>query len=245
MPGNPGGPSRVAAKRMAAAPYSDSLRGLPLLSGLGEAPRAAVIREGLHRRIPRAAVLFSEGDPAEGLWALLAGRIKLVRTTPQGRELVLHLVEPGQTFAEATLAGAAVYPATAVALEPCELWFWPRERLLALLAAQPDLALALLGSLSAWTRRILTRLELLTQRRVEERLALYLLARNGARPAVPGVTVDLDIPKHLLAGLLGTGPEVLSRTFRRLEESGILGIRGRTITLLDPSRLEDLSHGRS
>ncbi len=230
---------------MATAPYPDSLRELPLLAGLDEAARTTVIHEGFPRRIPRAAVLFSEGEPAEGLWALLSGRLKLVRTTPQGRELVLHLVEPGQTFAEATLTGAAVYPATAASLEPCELWFWPRERLLALLGAQPGLALALLGSLSAWTRRILTRLELLTQRRVEERLALYLLARHGTRPVPPGSTVHLDIPKHLLAGLLGTGPEVLSRTFRRLEEAGILAIRGRSIALIDPSRLEDLAHGGS
>ena len=229
-------------EKTAPDPILTALRGLPLLAALDPASREAVAREGFHRHVVRAGTVFSEGDPAEGLWALLSGRLKLVRTTPQGRELVLHLVEAGQTFAEATLAGAPVYPATAVALEPCELWLWPRERLLGLLARKPDLALALLGSLSTWTRRILTRLELLTQRRVEERLALFLLARHGGETVRPGDAIDLDIPKHLLAGLIGTGPEVLSRTFRRLEEAGILAVAGRSLTIRDPDGLARLAH---
>ena len=223
--------------------FPAALEALPLLAGLDEASRQAVIREGFPRYAGRCSVLFSEGEPAEGLWALLDGRLKLVRTSQQGKELVLHLVEPGQTFAEATLSGLATYPATAIALEPCELWLWPRERLLALLERRGTLALALLGSLSSWTRRLLSRLELLTQRRVEERLAVYLLARFGNGPDTVDRPVDLDIPKHLLAALLGTGPEVLSRTFRRLEETGVLATRGRTIRILDPQALERLARG--
>jgi CRP/FNR family transcriptional regulator len=219
----------------------ETLAELPLLQQLTEEQRAHVIKAGHERTIERGEILFHEGEPAEALYAVISGRLKLVRYSPQGRELLLHLVHPGQTFAEAALFAAGTYPATAEAMDSCRLWGLPRAALLDLLHTAPELGLAMLGSISLWTRKLATKLELLTQRRVEERLAIYLLSRAGDRELMPGDTVELAEPRNLIAAQCGTAPEVLSRTFRRLEEDGLLSAAPRYVTVHQPDRLRELA----
>lgn len=228
---------------MAPSTSSDALDAVPLLAHLPPQERARVVAAGHARHIARGEVLFHEGDAAEALFAVREGRCKLVRTSPAGKELLLHLVEAGQSFAEAALFGQVTYPATAVALERTRLWCLPRARLVELVEQSPDLALALLASLSQWTRRLATKLEHLTQRRVEERLATFLLGRAPAGELARGGRIPLEDPRHLIAAQIGTAPEVLSRTLKRLEELGVARFDARTAEILDPDGLRDLARG--
>jgi CRP/FNR family transcriptional regulator len=214
---------------------------IPLLERLSDAQRRQVIAAGAERSFGRGEIVFHEGEPAEALFVVLEGQVKLVRYSPKGREMLLHLVHSGQTFAEAALFAGDTYPAAAEVVEPARVWVLPRAALYSLLEASPELALAMLGSVSMWTRRLAGKLELLTQRRVEERLALYLLARSGSGPVEAGHLIELDQPRNLIAAQLGTGPEVLSRTFRRLEDDGILAAAPHHVTVLDPARLRALA----
>ena len=218
-----------------------SLSELPLLSQLTEEQRSAVISAGYERSLERGEILFHENDPAEALYALISGQLKLVRYSPKGRELLLHLVNPGQTFAEAALFAPGTYPATAEVMQACRLWCLPRAALLELLGASPDLGVAMLGSISMWTRKLASKLELHTQRRVEERIAIYLLSRFGERDLKPGDLIELAEPRNLIAAQCGTAPEVLSRTFRRLEEDGVLEASPHHVTIADPDRLRALA----
>lgn len=214
---------------------------IPLLEGLSPEQRQQVVTAGAERSYERGEIVFHEGEPSAALFVVLAGQVKLVRYSPKGREMLLHLVHPGQTFAEAALFAGDTYPATAEVVDPARVWVLPRAALYGLLKASPELALAMLGSVSTWTRRLAGKLELLTQRRVEERLALYLLARAGTDEMPPGHTIALEQPRNLIAAQLGTGPEVLSRTFRRLEDDGILTAAPRHVTVLDAARLRALA----
>jgi CRP/FNR family transcriptional regulator len=224
---------------------SDLLARVPLLHHLAPLPREAVVRAGTPRRLRRGEVLFREGDRAEAMYALLSGVVKLVRTGDDGRETMLHLVHPGESFAEAALFGDEGYPATAQAVEPGEVWCLSRVRLLDLVRASPDLALALLAAVSRWTRRLADKLELLTRHRVEERLAAFLLGRAVRRPVSAGDEIPLVDPRHLIAAQIGTAPEVLSRTLRRLAEEGIATFSRRAARVLDPARLVALAGARS
>jgi CRP-like cAMP-binding protein len=156
----------------------------PFLRGLGPAERRLMVAGGQRKTLERDQMLFRAGDPAEAFFVVTSGRVKLVRHTSQGKEMMLHLVEPGQSFAEAAILGDGTYPATAIAVEPCEVWGWKRSRLLSMFAQSPELALGFALSISVWTRRLAQQLELLTQRRVEERLAIYLQGR-AARDLTP------------------------------------------------------------
>ena len=221
--------------------YPEALLRTPLLARLEPRSRDELLQAGFRRTLDRGQFLFHEGEAAEGLFVLVGGCLKLVRFTTQGREMLVHLVRPGQTFAEAALFGPGTYPASAVAVEESEVWAWPRSRLLELLRGSPELALGLIVSLSIWTRQLVGKLELLTQRRVEERLAVYLLGRAGRASLATGAEVELAEAKQLIAAQIGTAPEVLSRTFRQLEEDGILAVRGSTVSILDGGRFAVLA----
>jgi CRP-like cAMP-binding protein len=219
----------------------DLLAELPLLSHLSGEQRAVVLTAGHERSLERGEILFHEGAPAEAMYAVIEGQLKLVRYSPKGRELLLHVVVPGQTFAEAALFAAGTYPATAEAMQSCRLWCLPRAGLLELLRSSPELALAMLGSISVWTRKLAAKLELHTQRRVEERLAIYILSRAGSRELEPGDRVELAEPRNLIAAQCGTAPEVLSRTLRRLEDDGVLEAAPHHLTITDPKALRALA----
>lgn len=221
--------------------FDETLAGLPLLEQLTDEQRSRVLAAGHQHSFDRGEIVFHEGEQAEALFVVLSGQVKLVRYSPKGRELLLHLVHPGQTFAEAALFSGNTYPATAEAMEPTMVWSLPRAALTELLREGPELALAMLGSVSMWTRKLASKLELLTQRRVEERVALYLIARAGAGEIQPGDSIQLAEARNLIAAQCGTAPEVLSRTFRRLEEEGIIEAAPHHVIVLDPGKLQSLA----
>lgn len=212
-----------------------------LLAHLDENDLTRVVEAGSQIQLNRTEVLFHEGDQADAIFVLLRGRMKLVRYSEKGRELLIHLVKPGQSFAEAALFGSGTYPATAEALESSMCWRLPRDKLLALLQTRPELGLAMLASMGMWTRRLAGKLQLLTQRRVEERLAVFLFSRTGGEMPEAGESVPLGAPKHLVAAQCGTAPEVLSRTFKKLEEAGIIEVGSDHVVVLDPAKLRDLA----
>jgi CRP/FNR family transcriptional regulator len=220
---------------------SELLQQLPLFQRLGDENRRRVFASGVEHRLAKGEILFHEGDPAEALCAVLEGRMKLVRYSSRGKELLLHLVSTGSSFAEAALFGSGGYPATAEAVEASVVWCLPRARLVEILREHPEIGMAMIGSVSAWTRTLAGKLEMLTQKRVEERLALFLMSRAGRRDLAVGEVIELGQPKHLVAAECGTGPEVLSRTFKSLEEQGIIETGTSTVTVLDPKRLADLA----
>jgi CRP-like cAMP-binding protein len=218
------------------------LRRIPLFAALPPALLEDVARLCGVRRVRSGELLFSEGDPAGFLPLLLAGRVKLVRSGPDGREQVLHLVRAPASFAEAAVFGPGVFPATGVVIEAGELAVVPRPALLDLLRSRPEVALALLASMSVWLRRLADLVDGLALHTVEERVAAYLLSaftRSGGALA-PGAQIRFAEPKQLIAALCGTGPEVLSRTFRRLGEDGVVRVTGPVATLLDPAALAAL-----
>lgn len=220
-----------------------SIRQVPLLRFAPERVQERLEATAREKVYQRTEFLFAEGEPAEAVFAVRSGRIKLVRHTPRGKELLLHLVGPGESFAEVALFGEGTYPATAIAVERSVVWSWPRRTLLEMIRSEPELGLGMIASVSHWTRHLASKLVLLTQRRVEERLALFLIARAGRRELQPGDTVELPEARHLVAAQCGTAPEVLSRTFRRFEEEGLIRAEGHTIVILDPPGLAALASG--
>ena len=228
--------------RPVATELPTGLRRIPLFAVLPPALLGDVARLCRVRRVRRGELLFSEGDAAEFLPLLFSGRVKLIRSGRDGREQVLHLVRAPASFAEAAVFGPGVFPASAVAIEAGELAVVPRPALLDLLRRRPEVALALLASMSVWLRRLADLVEGLALHTVEERVAAYLLlafTRSGVTLA-RNARVRLAEPKRLIAALCGTGPEVLSRTFRRLAEDGVVKVSGPVVTLLDPAALAAL-----
>ncbi len=230
---------------MAAAPTLSTgiLRGIPIFSELSDDDLADVLRFARLRRVRRNVPVFLAGDACTGFYAVLAGSVKAFKMSPDGKELVMHVLEPGQMFGEVPMFEARIYPVSAVPLAASTLLFVPRTEFLAWLERHPALYPKLLLGFAKKIREITTTLEDVILRDVASRFARYLLRELGARNRLNDRVPSLRLPasKSVIAHYLGTALETLSRTLRRLQEDRVIGVRGAVIRVLDVKHLNAMA----
>jgi CRP/FNR family transcriptional regulator len=188
----------------------------------------------------KGEILFFQGDPAKGFYTLIKGRIRIYKSSPDGKEYTLHIIRPGQMFAEAAIFGSSIYPAYCTALEDSTVAFFPKERFISLITRSPNISLKMIAALSAFVREFNQKVEDLSIKEVSSRLAAYILdqsMKTGSNILI------LETSKSDLAGYLGTISATLSRNFKKLKELKIIDVSGKKITILNRNRLEDIAAG--
>jgi CRP-like cAMP-binding protein len=160
--------------------------------------------------------------------------VNVHRVSGAGKEQVIHVFRPGESFAEAALASSTGYPAHARAVEPSTVLLIPKAPVLELIARRPDLALRMLGSMSVHLRVLVGMLDDLTLKDVESRL-LNWLVKHGRH--APGGIIPLPGTKRVLAAELGTSSETLSRTLAQLRKQKLITVGTRSITVLAAAAL--------
>jgi CRP/FNR family transcriptional regulator len=218
----------------------DLLRQCYLLRGLADAELAAVAGIASVRTVNEGEVLFLQGDPAAGFYAVLSGTVRVFKSSPQGREYTLHRIPSGQIFAEAAIFDGEAYPANAAAVQKSIVAFFPADRFRSLIAGSPQLSLKMIGSLSRFVRDFNQQIEDLSLKEVPSRLASFLRRRAEQ---TGDHRVLLESSKTELAQSLGTVLETLSRSFRKLQDMGVIAVKERSIEILDPDRLDDIASG--
>ena len=221
---------------------ADQLKRMPLFSSLTDGQRKSLAARSLAASCPKGKILFMEGEEAAGLYILLEGKVKIFRAAPDGREAVLHIFGPGEPFGEVAVFQGGRFPASAECVEAGTSLFVPRKALLEGIRNDPALALNMLGALSLRLRAFAAKVETLTLMETPQRLAAYLLLTSDEQ-GTGDDGFQLDISKALLAGLLGTARETLSRCLARMVEQGAISVSGRTVRILDRAFLERLVQG--
>jgi CRP-like cAMP-binding protein len=217
-----------------------TLRGCQLVAGLGAADLNAVGDITLVKSLDKGDYLFREGAPSQGFYLVQKGAINVHRVNPAGKEQIIHVFRPGESFAEAALATASGYPADARALESSQVLLVEKAGFLALLKRQPELALRMLGSMSLHLRTLIAQLEDLTLKDVETRLANWLIKRCPDPDSPHAVPVELKTTKRVLAAELGTVSETFSRTLARFRQQNLITVKGKTLNVLSPLKLRRL-----
>jgi len=218
----------------------NTLRGCQLFFGLPTSDLQNIAAITLLRVLSKGEYLFHEGDPSHGFYVVQRGAINIHRVNAAGKEQVIHVFRPGESFAEAALATDRGYPADARALEPCQVLLVQKAGILALVRRQPELALRMLGSMSLHLRTLVAQLEDLTLKDVETRLANWLIKRCPQPESPQPVAIELPGTKRVLAAELGTVGETFSRTLAKFREQGLVGVKGKTVTVLSPAGLSAL-----
>ncbi len=221
------------------APVAETLRRTPLFANLPPDDLARVAGISSLRRCAKKEPLFAEGDRADGFFIVAAGRVKVFKMSAEGKEQVLHVIEAGQSFAEATIFEGGHFPASAEALEDGALVFIPKRPFIDLLERAPRIALRMLASMSKWLKRMTDLVESLALRDVEARLVHFISEELKGRGAslADGAVLELEFTKNVLASRLGTVPETFSRILKKLQEEGKIRVRGRQIRVLSAVRL--------
>ena len=197
------------------------------------------------RRLDSGDILFSAGDRAKGFYVLIEGKIKLSKISPDGKEYILRVVGSGQTFAEAAAFSGLTYPVFAESMSQCRLVYFDAGDFRNLIQKSPQLALNMIATMALLLQSLNQKIEDLSLREVGARLCRHLLsrARSQQGETKDGTTFQLETTKSALAASLGTISETLSRTFKKLQQRGIVEVDGSSVTLLDCSQLEEIADG--
>ncbi|MDJ0592748.1 MAG: Crp/Fnr family transcriptional regulator [Pleurocapsa sp. MO_226.B13] len=183
-----------------------------------------------YQNLVAGQVLFHYRDPAEYIFALEVGRIRLVRYTCEGNLVIFQIVRAGESFAESALF-TELYHCNGIVEVPSRVICYPKTVVWEVLQNNPDLALNLLRRFDRKSQSLKKLLELRSIRSARDRLLQYLLFS-----ASPGETrIMLDRSYKDIANELGLSPETLYRTLAELEREEIITRDGRQIELITPA----------
>lgn len=212
-----------------------SLPAIGLFDGLGRTHLAWLASVSQRRTLRRSEVLFERGQPAESLYIMLTGHLKLSIPSDSGQEKILEFLDPGDVFGECVLLPDHRWIATAQALVPCRLLAFEKQELADAVQKIPGLALRLLSSVSYRMEGLLCDIESATFRSAAQRVAEYVLRQ----PRV-GNQTRLQFHKRAIASKLGLQPETFSRSLKQLVADGLITVQGPRILIHDESALQAL-----
>lgn len=212
----------------------DSLARLPLFCTLGRPCLERVTAEATVVRYPQGAVVLHQGAKAEYLHVLLDGQIGLLGTLSDGEETMVEILRDGEVFIAAAVLTDRPYLMGAVALKDSRVLLLPAETLRRDLKADPELAVAMLTSLSTHFRMLVREVKDLKLKSAAQRLGLYLLGLTPKREGA--VIVRLPHSKGVIAARIGIRAETLSRAFASLRAEGA-AVNGHTVVIDDLARL--------
>lgn len=215
----------------------NTLRSCQLFAGLPVEDLEKIAAVTAIKTLERGDYLFREGDPAHGFYIVQRGAINVHRVTAAGKEQVIHVFRTGDSFAEIAVVSPTGYPADARAVEVTQVLLVQKAGMFELLKRQPELALRMLGSMSSHLRVLVGQIEDLTVKDVETRLANWLVKRCPNPPGEKAVNIELTVTKRVLAAELGTVSETFSRTLAKFREQKLIGVKGKTLTVLNPAKL--------
>jgi CRP/FNR family transcriptional regulator, dissimilatory nitrate respiration regulator len=193
------------------------------------------------KEVAREELLFSDGELAHSFYVVGAGRVKVFKLSPDGKEQILMIANPGDSFAEAAMFAGGRFPASAQALVDSHLIVISREKFVALVKSAPELSLTLIARLSQLLRKLTRLVEELSLTDVTTRLAHHLCGFVDPKSGKIQRQITLSEKKTTLASQLGTIPETLSRSLAKLTKEGVIKVDGKTIEILDPDRLQQFA----
>lgn len=210
-----------------------ALSNIQLLSDFDQDSLVQIQNGSLTRSFPLETIVLWENEPSPGIHLIRTGWLKAVRVTTTGREQVLSIFGPGDSFSVTSAFSDIPNPARVVSLEDSVIQIIPRELIYTLIDQHPDLSLKLIQRLSKSLAHLISLVENLSLESVETRLAKFLLtqAKDGIYLRKKWETQDT------ISAQIGTVPDVLSRILRDFEKAGLITVDRKKIILLDEKTL--------
>jgi CRP-like cAMP-binding protein len=218
----------------ASAADLDIVRRINIFRGLAPPAVERLIAPATTIELDDGDILFRQDDPAQAIFTVLDGWVKLSRITFAGDEAVIHVFAKGDSFAEAVAFTGKSYPATAQAVSPARVVSIPAAHVVKCIRDTPDIALSMIAATQVHLRHLVEQVEQLKAQTGVQRLADFLVSL--CPPDARGCTLALPYDKGLIAGRLGLEPETLSRSFAKLKRVGV-EVKAADVTIADVERL--------
>ncbi|MBU8921872.1 MAG: Crp/Fnr family transcriptional regulator [Bacteroidales bacterium] len=206
---------------------SSRIRDAEIFRGLDEEILAEIENSGVIRKFEKGDFIFFEGRPGDELFILLEGRIKLTKTSADGREITVKFLEPPENFAEIVLFESNRYPTNAQAIADSSIFCMTRGMLMRMLE-KPEFRNSFIAMLMKKQRYLAERILYLTSYDVEARFFMFLSENYGIHEKY-----KIELSKKDIASSIGTIPETFSRLITRLKEKGFIAWEKDHLTLTE------------
>jgi CRP/FNR family transcriptional regulator len=211
------------------------LKSIPYFSGLNSAELDSIRRLVFEKTAERGETILLEGESAEALFFITSGVVKVFKTSAEGKEQILNIVRPGESFNDVPIFDDSPNPASAQAMGPVVLYGIRKHELEIALQDHPRLVLNVIKVLAERVRQLMTLVEDLSFRHVIGRIAKILLEyagdENDPRPR---------LTQQEMAAMAGTAREVVGRSLKTLEEGGAIRLERHRIIIADKRTLQEI-----
>jgi CRP-like cAMP-binding protein len=216
--------------------------GHALFGILGPDDLDALLSRARFEHYPAGHLIFAKGSPGRSMMAVLDGSIRIAATAPNGREVVLAILNPGEIFGEMALLDGGERTADAISMSACDLLVIDQRDFVPFLKSRSDLCIGLLRVLSQRLRRTDELVETALFDRIESRLAktLIRLASEHGSGNKTEPPFQIHVSQQELAGIIGASRENVNKQLRVWEKAGLLKLGKRLVVIRDLGELEHL-----
>lgn len=221
------------------------IAGLPPFQDMAAADIDRIVEQGRSLRVAKDEVVFEQDGEAHSFFLLLDGHVRVVKSTPDGQQVIVRYISPGELLGIAHALGRTTYPANAIAAVDCVLIAWP-GRLWPQFAGLPQFAPNTYKTVGTRLQDSQTQVIELATEQVEQRVAhaLLRLVNQTGRKTDDGIVIDFPISRQDIAEMTGTTLHTVSRLLSAWEEKGLIRSGRQKVTVLEPHRLLLLAEGR-
>lgn len=218
----------------------DILKKIPAFAELKDEDIEEIVKITIKRNFKKGTIIFMEGDPGEAFYFIKSGKVKIYKTTSDGREHIFTILSEGGVFAEVALFNDIPYPATAEVLEDVELGMIKNKDLEDLIRRNVEIALQIIKVFSKKLFSSQQKVKELALGDTYDRIArtLIVFAKDHGIKTPNGIEIRLNISRQELANMIGTARETVSRSLSQFRKEGSIDIEGRKIIIKDMDKLE-------
>ena len=211
------------------------LKSIPYFSQLSLSELEPISKLVFERRCQRGEMIFLEGETAEALYFIASGVVKVFKTSADGKEQILTIARPGESFCDVPVFNGGLNPAGAQAMGPVLLYGIGKNDLDVILRSYPQVALNIIKVMAKRMRHLVSLVEDLSFRHVIGRVARILLEYAG-----DGITPGSRLTQRDMAAMAGTAREVVSRSLKTLEEEGVITMERHRIVITNKDALKKM-----
>lgn len=215
------------------------ISGLALFTGMTPGEQEDVLIEARSARYQKDTTIFSQEEEAHSFFLLLNGHIRVVRTTPDGEQVIARYIAEGELFGIAPAIGRTTYPANAVAAVDCVALAWPTRMWKIYAERYPSFSVNTYATVGKRLQETQQRVVEMSTEQVEQRVAhtILRLIKQAGRKTPEGIEIDFPITRQDIAEMTGTTLHTVSRLLSAWEDRGIVVGGRQKVTVADPHGL--------
>lgn len=223
------------------------IAGLAPFQGMAAADLDRMLQQARSLRVSKDAAVFEQEEEAHSFFLLLDGHVRVVKTTPDGQQVIVRYISPGELMGIAQALGRTTYPASAIAAIDCVVLAWPSNLWPEFTAAFPSFGANTYKTVGARLQDSHTRVIEMSTEQVQQRVAhaLLRLVKQTGKKTDEGILIDFPLSRQDIAEMTGTTLHTVSRLLTSWEEKGLVSSGRQKVTVVEPHRLMLLAEGRA